>query len=326
MQKQKGLPASATPKTLQAGISTLVGIIIIVVTAVVLFGGVFAWQYLVKPIVLPPQIENTQTNSPAPSEVEGWETYKNDKYGFSMSYPQNFHLQENDFSTNFGIVMCPPSKTQTNPNGLVSCAVRDALKGDYEDGMIYLFTYNDNNIINKEAYKYLGQNPLGGKFYYLYAATNRFPEYSSLIEKILKTFNFIDLTNQTAGWKTYKNFNLGFSIQYPNDLPPTLELSDQKNKMTAFGKANLGRYFEVRVFDNEQYAEGFLMYSNLNFQRNVLVGGVQGYKIIEPSGMGTPFIKFGAEHDGLGYVIIFYGDDKISQEEQQILSTFKFTK
>jgi hypothetical protein len=59
----------------QKGILTLAGIAIIVVAAVVLFGGVFAWQYFTKP-----QINlNTQTAN--------WETYTNNEYGFEFNYP-----------------------------------------------------------------------------------------------------------------------------------------------------------------------------------------------------------------------------------------------
>ncbi len=51
-------------------ISTLTGIIIILATAVLLFGGVFGWQYyLVK------------------NETADWKTYTNSEYGFEIKYP-----------------------------------------------------------------------------------------------------------------------------------------------------------------------------------------------------------------------------------------------
>lgn len=58
MQKQKGK------------VPTSVGIIIIVVVAVVLFGGVFAYQHFTK--------------------TAGWKTYKNTQYGFEFQYPNDF--------------------------------------------------------------------------------------------------------------------------------------------------------------------------------------------------------------------------------------------
>ena len=71
----------------QKGISTLVGIIIIIVVAIIFFGGVFAYQYLSKPQIL---ITNDQQNpnvQNSNSETATWKTYTNAQYGFSIQYP-----------------------------------------------------------------------------------------------------------------------------------------------------------------------------------------------------------------------------------------------
>jgi len=166
-------------------ISTLVGIVIIIVAAAIIFGGVFAYQYLTTKAqsVIQTQ-QNNQTNS--------WKIYKNDKYGFELKYPNSFIIGQNEFSTNFGLVICPRAKTQENPNGLISCGIKSALKGEYEDGIIYLFTYNDNNIQNKDQYYYLGKNPSDNKYYYLYVALDKFPEYNSIVNGITTSFKFIN--------------------------------------------------------------------------------------------------------------------------------------
>jgi hypothetical protein len=64
----------------QKGISTLTGIIIIVVVAVVLFGGVFAYQYFATKSK--PKVVQTQT------QTAGWKTYTNTQYGFKFSVPE----------------------------------------------------------------------------------------------------------------------------------------------------------------------------------------------------------------------------------------------
>ena len=51
----------------QKGISTLAGIIIIIVVAVVLFGGIFAYQYFAvktQPVVQTQQNQNTSNKTP----------------------------------------------------------------------------------------------------------------------------------------------------------------------------------------------------------------------------------------------------------------------
>lgn len=72
----------------QKGISTLIGIIIIAVVAVVLFGAVFAYQYFVAKSKTP--ISNVQSNSNTQTtntETVGWKTYVNSEYGFEITYP-----------------------------------------------------------------------------------------------------------------------------------------------------------------------------------------------------------------------------------------------
>jgi len=82
MQKQKGK------------ISTLVGVTIIVAVAVVLFGGVFAYQYFAKQnfeTVQPVAQNQTQTETQtATDETADWKTYINDEYGFEFKYPAGF--------------------------------------------------------------------------------------------------------------------------------------------------------------------------------------------------------------------------------------------
>ena len=120
MQGQKGIfPPQRDPA--EGGTTFLIGIIIIVAVAVVLFGGVFAWQYFfVKPVATSSsaqQILNKpfplageptdQTAGPAPNGVEGWKTYTNTQYGFEFKYPSTFDSAE----------LTPTFKQHTPPHG-----------------------------------------------------------------------------------------------------------------------------------------------------------------------------------------------------------------
>jgi len=104
---------------MQKKISTLTGTIIIVAVAVVLFAGVFVYQYFTKtqtPITnvqsnLKLQNQNTQTENVITQtpvdETAKWKTYTNTQYGFEMKYPANFKatddsLTPNNLSLHFG--------------------------------------------------------------------------------------------------------------------------------------------------------------------------------------------------------------------------------
>jgi len=86
LQNQEIQPVNQQVK--KSGISTLIGIIIIVAVSVILFGGVFAYQYFfVKP--QPAVQTQNQTNQTA-----GWKIYTNNKYGFEIKYPDFIEVKE----------------------------------------------------------------------------------------------------------------------------------------------------------------------------------------------------------------------------------------
>ena len=73
----------------QKKISTLVGIIIIIVVAVVIFGGVFAYQYFSTKfqLTVPPQQTPASITTTTPVQTAGWDTYTDSVANITFRYP-----------------------------------------------------------------------------------------------------------------------------------------------------------------------------------------------------------------------------------------------
>ncbi len=101
-------------KSLNKGISTPLGILIIILVATIAGGGILAWQYWWLPKeeandvactmeakVCPdgsavgrtgPNCEFTECPAAKADETADWQTYRNEQYGFEMKYPNNWRF------------------------------------------------------------------------------------------------------------------------------------------------------------------------------------------------------------------------------------------
>jgi len=147
------------------------------------------------------------------------------------------------------------------------------------------------------------------------------------------TVQFTPRIDPTADWKTYTNVSLGFSVQYPLNLVPTLELNDQYNRLTSFGSSKTNTTFEVRLQKDTDSDLG-IRYGFLGakvISSNIKLGGIVGFQAVSTTGYcdgpgcGKPYVVFATRYGGDVYHLIFYGNTTVSTEENQILSTFKFT-
>src|SRR3989344_379399 len=142
-------------------VSTLIGIIIIVAVAIIAFGGVFGYQYLIKPNNQS-QNQNQQPvtsnqpvdNAQSVDQTAEWKTYTNNEHGFEIKYPmKNIFTSDIAISGVVGkkvIKDNPPSDANPqNPNYVEENTLNDStiflVKGD----KLYLFEiYNKNGAVN----------------------------------------------------------------------------------------------------------------------------------------------------------------------------------
>jgi hypothetical protein len=227
MQKQK-----------QKRISTLVGIIIIVATTVVFFGGVFAWQYFIVK-------SNVETVGLDLSEVEGWKTYTNTQYGFEFKYPDDSTIEisnaENPGDNSLYFIVLRSEKRPGAPISLQTpfhLAINDV---DYNSSFLassqnkqevmvsgikgkkIIVQQNVNQVNHTFVYIYLSKGSLNYIFQFVDPYTD---SNYNLFNQILSTFKFINGVKAYSemkkvliadGWNVFsdKNFVSALDSVFP---------------------------------------------------------------------------------------------------------------
>jgi len=173
-----------------------------------------------RPTIFPTPISDTTTN---------WRTYKNDKYSYSIKYPNNWSVTRDESNQpafkslvqltsgalttlpNFVIQVSTKSYSQLLTSSmksfqmtdLISTMRSDTLTGaGNSDYFVDIVFQNSGNVFNIQANF---TNP---------------PNQGELqqFDQILSTFKFIDQTQSpgTETWKSYTNPTYGFSFKYPS--------------------------------------------------------------------------------------------------------------
>ena len=116
------MPNQNFSKFLNKGISTPIGILIIVLVAIVAVGVLF-WQldWTPKKEVEIPKVEMPEEK--AKDETADWKTYRNDEYGnYIIQYPQewqiNLHIREQEKKSFVAIWYVPPGKAYIEEGGV----------------------------------------------------------------------------------------------------------------------------------------------------------------------------------------------------------------
>jgi hypothetical protein len=237
----------------QKGVTTLVGVIIILVSAVVLLGGAFAYQYfsgknLNFQIVNPIYKSSMQTAS--------WKMYTSIKYGFEFKYPQDWSVSEHAGAINLTnkankenvpimqilrentldglsaqdaiaqvmsrmyltkIISSPQKINVDNEIGYQSTGVAHCSLGAPCQTLIAAFSHNSKTYeitYGESGEVEPGTGPSG-------ASSIRKDikdwKYYDTYKQIISTFKFITQSNQTSDWITYIHNKDGYEVEYPSD-------------------------------------------------------------------------------------------------------------
>jgi len=195
-----------------------------------------------------------------PEDVSaGWQTYKNEQYGFEFKYPKEWELKENNQIISF----TAPANLIGKGNQLASIKPEIVInrdKGSYRNLEDFLskWEYNDSDLsalwnISNIAYKEINGSRF---FYYEYYHQvkgfvfltikdgdlvqikfidetgqngNFLSAYGDFV-KLISTFKFIEPID-TSTWQTYRNEEYGFEVKYPQDWE-LIKFNDDPNPIS----------------------------------------------------------------------------------------------
>lgn len=164
------------------------------------------------------------------SQTAGWKVYTSDTYGFSFQYPDvsNLSILKDgsimiDQGTYGDILIKIPHVfgTPGYPDTFNDLKNRFSGAG-----------YNEADIsVGKIQGIRVSSSQIGDIVYIPFSGNKIFEIDGNfknpVFNQLLSTFKFTNSTDQTAGWKTYTNSNLGISFQYPEKFNTTFASFNQ---------------------------------------------------------------------------------------------------
>jgi len=164
-------------------ISTLVGIIVIAIATIILFGVVFIYQYRAEKN-LSSQLSSLEKNYAVLSPKANWRTYTNSQYGFEFQYPLDWTIIDASYS--------PETNTISDT---ISSPIKHGLTGYESRDVYYLvkFKIKDGALADSEGFfiipSDIGAQPDTKKISLPNSLLTKYSEYN-ISQEIIHTFKF----------------------------------------------------------------------------------------------------------------------------------------
>jgi len=295
--------------------------LLIILGILIIAGGAYGYVSYANKTPELTQEQESDTADLALSEVEGWQTYRNEEYGFEFKYPGDWNHQEcssdNFFLLGFGdadkLIICG---SEAPPRAYVVVKVLGSKFSNSVEGDISRITsILDSSRVEKiEVYgvkalkisgtlKDFGGQELQGipvgtkditivfdyndKLYNLIYFGLNGKDFSRVFDQILSTFKFIEPI--PSGWKTYRDKEYNVEFKYPSDWElegisgGALEIKTNPN---GSGGLDLYKDFYPGEYRQPENLTGYCKVSMGVFKEDfqTILNDLKGDRLIEVSG------------------------------------------
>ncbi|HEY4474960.1 MAG TPA: hypothetical protein VJC06_03495 [Candidatus Paceibacterota bacterium] len=303
----------------------------------------------------------TPRPSATPDPTADWKTYMNTKYGFTVKYPESYFTFHTSGDSNISFRSTEACKLLENGGGEwpTDCQAYDVLVQQNKISgpeMSKTFVagieaekFSDLNGQWSNGTQVLVQFQKGQNWYIQTFTFNTAKSQVSeiIMNQILSTFKFTSITPSTsltptpsAGWRTFKDSQSRFEIQYPGNI--NLDYSNQypSGDYRVFGVNNVGP--NSPIFYLSLYAKplqnpldeivlcreaGGFYIRQYHTDERIIIGGTSHVKCLYDRELQKDqvlVVSFNANGYTWQFIATYY--DTYHAIIDQILSTFKFTK
>ncbi|MEK7117568.1 MAG: hypothetical protein AAB861_02225 [Patescibacteria group bacterium] len=332
--------------------------ILAVVGGLVILAGVAYLVLWLKPGVKPPGAGAGIQNgtSTATTDISGWKTYRNEKYGFEFKYSSDWPSEDYSSSSSLDIYFHPPINQGSDSESFYGFRILVTkfrfnnltdwfIAKNHDNPYAYLstssFSFGGYAAYKYDAHPEVDSGPCGARFVivrgeYIYNLSYCLVDSDDKVfTEIGKMFKFIEpatSTVDTSGWKTYRNEAEGFTFDYPSNWfvqyekggwivvvsVKKFETGDEPWFNASCKKDANSESLSLSELFNERWGSVMKMYSPE--KETIKVGGYDAIRFVDTEAIPLNANVFLVKDKA---VCSFMLDDG-SDVSEKILSTFKF--